>query len=172
MNRQPHPDGAKAQARTIFEAHGSRKAAQVIGISRRTVNAWAKAEGWQRPQATRQGRDQRFHPVSPSAQARGGPAKRVGPGWQPRRVLDRLAWELWAELDTLAAAREAGKPREVREAAVVVGILVDKCSDLAKQTGADRYGGHPSPEEVRDRLHELADAWRQRAEQDEHRDGQ
>jgi hypothetical protein len=172
VNRQPHSDGAKAQARTIFEAHGSRKASEVTGISRRSINAWAKAEGWQRRLATGQGRDQRFHPVSPSGQARDGPAKKAGPGWQPRRVLDRLAWELWVELDTLAAAREAGKSREVRDAAVAVGILVDKCSDLAKQTGADRDGGHPSPEEARDRLRELASAWRQRAEQDGHPDGQ
>jgi hypothetical protein len=38
MNRQQHPDGARAQARQVYLQHGSRRAAEVTGISRRIIN--------------------------------------------------------------------------------------------------------------------------------------
>ena len=165
MNRQPHDAGLKAQAKQVYLQHGSRRAAEVTGISRRTVNSWALQDGWQRPQATKQPRNQRFRVVPPVGQAGRDPAKRVGPGWQPQRVLDRLAWELWAELDTLAGYREARKAREARDSAVQIGILVDKSMALAKQAGLE-HGGQPDPETATVRLHEMLDALQERATPD------
>jgi hypothetical protein len=136
MNRQQHPDDAKAQARQLYQAHGSRRAAEVTGLPRRTINAWAKAEGWQRRLATGQRPDQH---VAAVAARQPVPAKGAPVGsWQPRLALDRLAGELWAQLDTLAELRAAGKAREARDTAVVVGILVQRAAELAKLTGADR----------------------------------
>jgi hypothetical protein len=162
MNYQPHDAARKAQARTIYEAKGSRAAADQTGLPRRTVNAWAKQDGWQRPLAAKQPGNQRFRVVASVGQAGGDQAKRVGPGWQPQRVLDRLAWELWAELDTLAGYREARKPREARDSAVQVGILVDKAMALAKQAGLE-HGGQHDPETAVGRLHEMLDALQERA---------
>jgi hypothetical protein len=153
VNRQPHPDLTKSRARTIYEAHGSRQAAEVLGISRRTVNAWAKAEGWQRRLATRQPSDQHVAPVAGSRPAPGKGAP-VG-SWQPRLVLDRLAAELWAQLDTLAELRAAGKAADARWTATVVGILVQRAAELAKLTGADR-GLDPAASVAR--IHSLLDS--------------
>ena len=48
MNRQPHDPSLKAQARSLYAADGPKLASDVTRIPKRTVNAWAKAEGWQR----------------------------------------------------------------------------------------------------------------------------
>jgi hypothetical protein len=154
MNRQQHPDDAKAHARQVYEAHGSRRAAEATGISRRTLNAWAKAGNWQPP-----GKCPHLR-VAPDANARSGQAKAVATplaahaGWQPHRLLQRLTVELWAQLDALAAAREAGKARDARDLAVVVGVLTDKALVLAKQTGSQ--GGQDAATSVA-RIRELVD---------------
>ena len=154
MNRQQHPDGLKAKARIVYEAKGSRAAAEQTGCSRRTVNAWAKAGNWQPPgNRSHQG-------VAPVPRADGAVAKAVGAGWQPRLLLSRLTAEVWIQLDTLAELRAAGKARDARETAVTLGILVDKAAALAKQTGADRM--HPDPATSVARIHELLDGIEQR----------
>jgi hypothetical protein len=89
-----------------------------------------------------------------SAGAKGHAATRVAV-WNPARVLDRIAGELDAELEDLAAARAAGKRREARDVAVVVGILVDKAQALA-----DRFpdhGGHLDAEASVERIRQLLD---------------
>jgi hypothetical protein len=160
MNRQPHPDDARAQARQVYEQHGSARAAELAGVPRRTVNQWAKAGNWQRP-------GKRPHlRVAPNANARRGQAKAgatplaAHAGWQPHRLLQRLTVELWAQLDALAAAREAGKARDARDLAVVVGVLTDKALVLAKQTGSQ--GGQDAATSVA-RIRELVDGITTRA---------
>ena len=158
MNRQPHPDGAKAQARTIFEAHGSRKASEVTGISRRTINVWARAEGWQRRQATRQHPDQRLHLVAAVPGVDGGGGKRpaaFGYGYQRRTLLGQLADEAGACLDALGKDREAGKSGAARNWAWCVGILLERAELLAKAAGPDQASGHPEPEAAVARIREL-----------------
>ena len=46
MNRQAHDPGLKAQAKALYESDGPKLASDVTRIPKRTVNAWAKAEGW------------------------------------------------------------------------------------------------------------------------------
>jgi hypothetical protein len=154
MNRRQHPDDAKARARRLYEAHGSARAAEATGTPRRTINQWAKAGNWQPP-------GNRVHlAVAPVPDARRGQGKAVATplaahaGWQPHRLLQRLTVELWAQLDALAAAREAHKARDARDLAVVVGVLTDKALVLAKQTGSQ--GGQDAATSVA-RLRELVD---------------
>jgi hypothetical protein len=160
MNRQPHDAGLKAQAKQVYEAHGSARAAEATDTPRRTINQWAKAGGWQPP-------GKRHHlRVAPDADARSGQVKAVATplaahaGWQPHRLLQRLTVELWAQLDALAAAREAGKARDARDLAVVVGVLTDKALVLAKQTGSQ--GGQDAATSVA-RIRELVDGITARA---------
>jgi hypothetical protein len=168
VNRQPHPDGAKAQARTIFEAHGSRKAAEVTGISRRTVNAWVKAEGWQRRLATGQAPNQRLHVVAPVADAEQAPNKRpvaTGYTYQRRLLLRQLGDEAGACLTALAKDREAGKSGAARNWAWCVGILLERAELLAKAAGPDQ-GGHLDPAASIARMREMAADLRARAQGD------
>lgn len=143
MNRQQHPDGAKAQARTIYQAHGSRRAAEVSGISRRTINAWAKAEGWQRHLAAQQPPHLHVAPVADTA----GPAgkRTVAAGWPMRRQqqLDRYAQLVDAALDKAEQAMEANKPYHAKAYAITAGVFTDKVEVLAKQVREQGTAGEP-----------------------------
>jgi hypothetical protein len=59
MNRQQHPDDAKAQAKALYETDGPKLASDVTRIPKRTINAWAKAEGWRRATSPHQATGQR-----------------------------------------------------------------------------------------------------------------
>jgi hypothetical protein len=139
MPRQPHDPGARAQAKQLYLAHGSARAAELTGIPQRTIRRWARSGHWRpQPATDHQAPDQGVAGVAASGgQALQPPKGAVAAfGWQPHAVLERLTGELWAELDDLARWRAAGRPREARDTAVVCGILADKCQDLAKQIGA------------------------------------
>jgi hypothetical protein len=154
VNRQPHDPSLKAQARQVYEAHGSRKAAEATGISRRTINAWARADGWQPP-------GNRPHlRVAPVPQTRQPTPKGqvASLGYAPmRRVLLRqLADEARACLGALARDREAGKSGAARNWAWCVGILLERAELVAKAAGSDLAGDRPDDAEVVARLQEMA----------------
>lgn len=159
MNRQPHPDGLKAKARTIYEAKGSRAAAEQTGISRRTVNAWAKAEGWQPHVATRQAPDQRLHlvaPVADTARPAGKSSVPAGYGLARRVLLRRLGDTAGLALDQVEAELGQGHTSKARDCAIICGIALDKAEMLAKATAGEPGGTMPTVEESRTRLRELA----------------
>jgi hypothetical protein len=161
VNRRPHDPGAKAQARQLYEQHGARRAAELSGVPRRTIAAWAKGEAWQRRLATAQPPDQH---VAPVADTRSAVAKRpvaIGYGSQRRTLLRQLAEEAGACLRQLAAEREAGRSGAARNWAWCVGILLERAELLAKQTGPDQ-GGHPDAAGSVARIHELLDGIEQR----------
>jgi hypothetical protein len=154
MNRQQHSDGAKAQARTIFEAHGSRKAAEVTGISRRTINAWARAGGWQR---RGQRPDLRVAPVPDARQVSSkGREVPAGYGLARRVLLRRLGDTAGLALDQVRRELGQGRTGKARDCAIVCGILLDKAEVLAKAVGSDVGGTTPTVGEARARLRELA----------------
>lgn len=151
-NRQQHPDGAKAQARQAYEHHGSRHAAETTGISRRTINAWARADGWQPP-----GQPRHLH-VAPSVEVR-QPAPKgqvTSLGYQRRALLRQLGDEARACLTALAKDREAGKSGAARNWAWCVGILLERAELLAKAVGPDQAAGQPDTAEAVTRLREMA----------------
>jgi hypothetical protein len=154
MNRQPHPDGAKAQARQVYLQHGSRKAAEATGISRRTINAWARADGWQQA-------GQRSHlRVAPVPSARQpapkGQVASLGYGYTRRVLLRQLADEARECLMALAKDREAGKSGAARNWAWCVGILLERAELLAKAAGPDQAGDRPDAAEAVARIREMA----------------
>jgi hypothetical protein len=162
MERQPHPDAIKAQAKTVYQAHGAKRAAELTHVAIRTVRYWARREGWRQP-ATATGKppDLRVATVADAnpAQPKGSVAGFAG--YQPARLLERVTAELWAQLDTLAKLREAGRARDSRETAVVVGILIQRAAELAKQAGMDR--GQLDPAVALARLDALMDSIEQGA---------
>lgn len=156
-SRQPHPDLTKSRAKAIYEARGSRQAAEVLGISRRTVNQWAKAEGWQRRLATGQPADQG---VAPVADANEATAKSpVATGYQVRRhrQLDRYGELVDAALDKAEQAMEANRPYHAKAYAVAAGVFTDKAEVLAKAAGMDTTAGRPDPAVAAARIGELVD---------------
>jgi hypothetical protein len=156
VERQQHPDALKARARAVFERHGSRQAADQLGIPRRTVNHWARVEGWQRRLATAQPADQRFHPVAASA---AGEAAKQPPAGRPRLAM-RVRAELWALLDAVQAAREARRPRDAKDYAITAAIFLDKLLLLEQR---DPGSGQLDPAMAVPRLMELVDVITERA---------
>jgi hypothetical protein len=157
------------QARALYVADGVRLAASVTGIPERTVRQWARSGNWRQDGAGGgQARDQQVAPVTPIGPLPDGPGKRPGShrghGWQPRLLLSRLAGELWEVLGELGAARAAGKAREARELGVLLGILTDKCAQLAKDLGHD--GGRSDPEVAVARIREMVAVLSERAAAD------
>jgi hypothetical protein len=157
VNRQAHPDGAKRQARQVYQQHGAHQAAVVTGIPARTIRRWARLEQWPRTPATSQQPDQRLRLVSADAQP--APVKTASPG-RPRLAM-RLREELWAQLDQLRAYREGRRARDARDTAIVVGILTDKL--LLLERPGDGSGGLVDPATAVARIGELIDVAEQRA---------
>jgi hypothetical protein len=156
-NRQPHDPGTKAQARQVYEAHGPEQASRVSGVPARTIYRWAVAEQWGLPPEAglRHAADQGVADAAPGPGRAAAAGKSAATAWQPARVLGRLAAEVDATLDDLAALRAGRRYRDARDVAVQVGILVDKAVALAKQTGTS--GGRLDPAASVARIHELLD---------------
>jgi hypothetical protein len=156
MNRQQHPEGAKAQAKQLYETHGSRRAAEVTGLPRRTINAWAKQEGWQRRLATKQAPEQGVTGVAAVPDARVATVKRL-PGYQRLALLQQLGQEASACLAKVGQEREAGRSGAARNWAWCVGILLERAELLAKAAGA--VGGpDEDPAVAVATLHQVLDA--------------
>lgn len=155
MNRQPHPDDARAQAKALYEADGPKLASDVTRIPKRTINAWAKAEGWQR--ATGQPPD--LH-VAGEAETRQPTGKSrvvaIGYGYQRRALLRRLAGLAGLALDQVETELAAGHTVKARDGMVVCGIALDKAEQLAKAAGPDLAGDRPDTAEAVARLQEMA----------------
>jgi hypothetical protein len=159
VNRQPHDPSLKAQARQVYEAHGSRKAAEATGISRRTINAWARADGWQ-PPGNRP--HLRVAPVAdadgPSGKSEGAAGNRVPASWglASRVLLRRLADTAALALDQVERELAAGHTSKARDAMVVGGIAIQRGLELSKATGPDQTQGHPDAAESAARIAEMA----------------
>lgn len=154
MNRQRHPDGARAQAKQVYEQHGSRRAAEVTGLPRRTINAWARQDGWQQP---RQRSHLRVAPVAQTRQpAHKGQVTSLGYGYQRRALLRQLGDKAHACLAALAKDREAGRSGAARNWAWCVGILLERAELLAKAAGPDQAEGHPDAAAAVARIREMA----------------
>jgi hypothetical protein len=156
VNRQAHPDALKRQARQVYAQHGAHQAAAVTGIPARTIRRWARLEQWPRKPATSQQPDQRLRVVD--ARVQPAPVKTPAPG-RPRLAM-RLREELWAQLDQLRAYREGRRPRDAKDTAVVVGILLDKLLILERP---GEGAGPVSAEVAIARIGELIDVAEQRA---------
>jgi hypothetical protein len=174
MNRQQHPDDAKAQAKALYAADGPKLASDVTRIPKRTINAWAKAEGWQRAtgphQATGQRPDLRVAGVAETRQPTGkSRVVAIGYGYQRRALLRRLGELAGLALDQVETELRAGHTVKARDGMVVCGIALDKAEQLAKAAGPDLAGDRPDAAEALARLQEMtADLATRRTESDGH----
>jgi hypothetical protein len=155
MNRQPHPDDAKAQAKALFVADGATLAASVTGISARTIRRWAVAEQW-----PRKGDGHRPHlRVAPSVETRqpvGKSSVPAGYSLARRVLLRRLGDTAGLALDQVEKELGQGHTSKARDCAIICGIALDKAEQLAKAAGTGVGGDMPTVDEARTRLHELA----------------
>jgi hypothetical protein len=145
----------------LFVTDGPKLASDVTGIPKRTVNAWAKAEGWRRPTGTHQATGQPRHlHVAAAPQTRQptpkGQVASLGYGYQRRALLRQLGDEARECLTALARDREAGKSGAARNWAWCVGILIERAELVAKAAGPDLAGDRPDTAEVVTRLQEMA----------------
>jgi hypothetical protein len=157
MAHQQHPDGLKRQAQQLYQSRGSRVAADMTGIPRRTINAWAKREGWQRHLATGQRPDLRVAPVAPLPPGAAAAPKRPVAG-NPASLQHDLLTEVAACLAQLGKDRAAGRSGAVRNWAWAIGVLIDKATDkLAKGGGGWDRPAPLSPEESVARIYTWLD---------------
>jgi hypothetical protein len=167
MNRQQHPDDAKAQAKALYAADGPKLASDVTGIPKRTINSWAKAEGWQRQQAgappdraSEQAAGQRLHLVAPAADTSkaSGKSGQVPASWglASRVLLRRWADVAYLALDQVEKELGAGHSVKARDCATVAGIATQRGLELAKAVGSGPGGTMPTVAEATSRLRELA----------------
>jgi hypothetical protein len=139
----------------VYEHHGAQAAADATGIPVRSIRWWASAERWPRRLAV-------ADPSPEKVEAR-SQAARVG--WHSRRrtMADQLG-NVGAELLEAIRGELAQRKRlNLRDAGIVLGIMLDKAELLAAQTGGSD-GPTMSHEERIARLRELAAEWRKRAE--------
>jgi hypothetical protein len=156
------PADLKAQARALYASDGLQLAAEVTQIPGRTLRHWAKTEQWPRPgdedQAGNGGKraDLRLAPVPHAGQ---GPVKgqvvALGYGYQRRALLRQLGDLAGQAVGRASAELEQGHTAKARDAAVVLGIALDRAEALARAAGPDP-SAQPEMAEVVGRLRELA----------------
>ena len=150
MSGQPWPQDLKAQAKALYLADGSKLAAEVTSIPRRTIQRWAVAEGWgASPDATDatdpQAADQAFAPFAAPRdgaipQNGDGAMAPVLPSLNPTRdlavdlAMGRLVYR--TTVDRYRSNR--AKASEVRDAAAALTMLQDKA---AKAGVSGAHGG-------------------------------
>jgi hypothetical protein len=150
---KPHDLAARRHARQVYEQHGAQAAADATGISIRSIRRWALAERWPRRLAVAQ---------DGQKMAERSHAARIG--WQTRRrtMADQLG-EVGAQLlEAIQRDLAERKRLNLRDAGILLGIMLDKAELLAAQTGAT-WSGDVSPEESIAHINRVLDAIEERA---------
>jgi hypothetical protein len=155
---KPHDDAAKRQARQVYETHGAQAAADTTGIPVRSIRRWALAERWPRRLTV-------ADPTPEKVEARSQAARM---GWHTRRrvMADQLGNVGAQLLEAIQGELAKGRRLNLRDAGILLGIMLDKAELLAAQTGGTD-GAAMSPEESIARIRELATAINQRAGADQ-----
>lgn len=129
MGKWSNTDRANALDQLRY-GHTPAQAAEATGIPRRTIAQWAKDAGIE---------------TSPQAAAKTEKARlALELKWAERReaLADRIGEGTELALDQAIAFLEAGRPRDAKDAATTLGILVDKAQLLTGDatTRADHIG--------------------------------
>jgi hypothetical protein len=154
---KPHDIAAKHQARQVYAQHGAQAAADTTGISVRSIRRWASTERWPRRLAV-------ADPTPEKVEAR---SRAAIVGWHTRRrtMADQLG-DVGAQL-LEAIQRDLAQRRRLnlRDAGILLGIMVDKAELLAAQTGGS--DGHPDEVDAVARIRQLLAGIEQRREADQ-----
>jgi hypothetical protein len=151
-----HDQQTREQAKTLYQQHGAAYTAEQLGVPERTIRRWALGEGWQQRMTVVAGRD--GETTSAASQA-------VILGWQTRRrtMADQLGHVGVQLLEAIERELAQGRRLNLRDAGILLGIMLDKAELLAAATGATGYGD-ASPEQSLARLDTLLDVLEDRAE--------
>ena len=120
----PYPPEVKAHARHVYEQAGAEAAAQATGVHVRTIREWAQHENWPRT-------------ISAAAVAATVKSQAMRVGWHTAgRNMADLIGEIGAEL--LEKIRDDLAKRDrvnMRDAAILFGVLMDKAELLTERQG-------------------------------------
>jgi hypothetical protein len=124
---KPHDDGARRQAWQVYEARGAKAASQVTGIAVRTIQRWAQAEGWPRTLTVAQ------DPTKTAEDRR----QAAIVGWHTRRqhMADQLGHVGAQLLEAIQRDLAERKRLNLRDAGILLGIMLDKAEQLTERTG-------------------------------------
>ena len=153
-----HTPQARQQAETLYTQRGAAYAAEQTGIPERTIRRWALAEGWQQRMTVVAGQDAETKSASLAAIL----------GWQTRRrtMADQLGHVGGQLLEAIQRELAQGRRLNLRDAGILLGIMLDKAELLVAATGgAD--GRSMGREDSIARIHELVAGISQRREADQ-----
>jgi hypothetical protein len=170
MNRQRWDADIRAQAKALYLADGAALASSVTQVPIRTVRQWAKDGNWRQPGPDDgHAADQRDTPDTGGPEQDAGPAKRDGapfgsfsgpPGLELERDLALARMVYRAECERYQAGQ--GRPAGIRDAAVTLGILLDKTArhGLPGVQGGEWYwqANHERAQAAGPRIMEMAAA--------------
>jgi hypothetical protein len=146
---KPHSEDTKRRARELYEQRGTRFAAEHLRIAPRTVQLWARQDGWTR------------HIASASDRVAQGQANRIGWAVRKRGEADH-AGKVAADIRCLLEERvAAGKAAYVRDLAMAYSMLTERADKMSASTGGLDTPQMP-PEAQVARLVELVDVVEQR----------
>jgi hypothetical protein len=141
----------------VYEHHGAQAASDDTGIPIRSIRRWASAERWPR----------RLAVTDPSPEKMEARSQAARMGWHTRRrnMADQLG-DVGAQLlEAIQADLAQRKHLNLRDAAILLGVAVDKAELLTAATGGS--GGPSSPEDSIARIRELATVINERREADQ-----
>jgi hypothetical protein len=153
-----HTPQARQQAETLYTQRGAAYAAEQTGIPERTIRRWALAEGWQQRMTVVAGQDAETKSASRAAIL----------GWQTRRrhMADQLGHVGAQLLEAIQRELAQGRRLNLRDAGILLGIMLDKAELLVAATGgAD--GRSMGREESIARIRELVAGISERREADQ-----
>jgi hypothetical protein len=142
---RPHDDAARRRARQVYETHGAQAASDTTGIHVRSIRRWASAEQWPR----------RLSVADPSPEKMAARSQAAMLGWHTRRrhMADQLG-HVGAEVLSAIERDLADRKRlNLRDAAILLGVVIDKAEGLSALTGG--ADGRMAPEDSIARLREL-----------------
>jgi hypothetical protein len=146
---------AREQAKTLYAQRGAAYAAEQTGIPERTIRRWALAEGWQHRMTVVAAQD---------ARTNGAASQAAILGWQTRRrhMADQLGHVGAQLLEAIQRDLAERKRLNLRDAGILLGIMLDKAELLAAKGRATGYG-ELSPEQSLARIDTLLDVLEDRA---------
>jgi hypothetical protein len=143
------------QAKALYAQHGAAYVADQLGIPERTVRRWALTEGWQHRMTVVAGQDGRTNSAASQA---------VMVGWDTRRrhMADQLGHVGAQLLEAIQRDLAERKRLNLRDAGILLGIMLDKAELLAERTGW-AGGGDVSAEQSIAHITSVLDAIESRA---------
>jgi hypothetical protein len=153
-----HDPQARGQAKTLYQQRGAAYAAEQTGIPERTIRRWALEDRWQQRMTVVTGQD---------AQTKSAASQTAMIGWSTRRrhMADQLGHVGVQLLEAIQRELAQGQRLNLRDAGILLGIMLDKAEALSALTGGGQLDISPEANQARlERIHQLLDVFQERAE--------